>query len=92
MNDKQTDYEPPEGYRGELLERLVKDKIRTWAEIRITKGEAKYEGILLPRSLNTDDRYVTLKVDTGYNLGVFVDDDTKIEEIGYKKENTNFLL
>ncbi|UJG40457.1 MAG: Glu-tRNA(Gln) amidotransferase subunit GatD [Candidatus Heimdallarchaeum aukensis] len=85
MNDKQTDYEPPEGYRGELLERLVKDKIRTWAEIRITKGEAKYEGILLPRSLNTDDRYVTLKVDTGYNLGVFVDDDTKIEEIGYKK-------
>jgi len=28
---------------------------------------------------------VTLKVDTGYNLGVLVDDDTKIEETGYHK-------
>jgi glutamyl-tRNA(Gln) amidotransferase subunit D len=29
--------------------------------------------------------YVTLKVDTGYNLGVLIDDDTKIEELGYQK-------
>ncbi|MHA1399695.1 MAG: Glu-tRNA(Gln) amidotransferase subunit GatD [Candidatus Heimdallarchaeaceae archaeon] len=78
-------YSPPEGYRGKLLERLVKEKIRTWAEIRIKKGEATYEGILLPRSLNTDDRYITLKVDTGYNLGVFIDEQTTIEEIGYQK-------
>ncbi|MHA1303131.1 MAG: Glu-tRNA(Gln) amidotransferase subunit GatD [Candidatus Heimdallarchaeaceae archaeon] len=78
-------YSPPEGYRGKLLERLVKEKIRTWAEIRIKKGEATYEGILLPRSLNTDDRYITLKVDTGYNLGVFIDEQTTIEDIGYQK-------
>jgi len=41
--------------------------------------------VLLPRSQHTADAYVTLKVDTGYNLGVHVDENTRIEEIGYKK-------
>jgi len=75
----------PEGYRGALLERLIKQGIRTWSKVRITKGDARYEGLLLPRSEHTDDVYVTLKVDTGYNLGVLIDDDTKIEELGYQK-------
>lgn len=75
----------PEGYRGALLERLIKQGIRTWSKVRITKGNALYEGLLLPRSEHTDDVYVTLKVDTGYNLGVLIDDDTKIEELGYQK-------
>lgn len=75
----------PEGYRGALLERLIKQGIRTWSKVRITKGNARYEGLLLPRSEHTDDVYVTLKVDTGYNLGVLIDDDTKIEELGYQK-------
>jgi glutamyl-tRNA(Gln) amidotransferase subunit D len=75
----------PEGYRGALLERLIKQGIRTWSKVRITKGNARYEGLLLPRSEHTDDMYVTLKVDTGYNLGVLIDDDTKIEELGYQK-------
>ena len=75
----------PEGYRGALRERLLQDGIRTWSMVKITKGNAVYEGVLLPRSQHTADVYVTLKVDTGYNLGVLVDDNTKIEEIGYKK-------
>lgn len=75
----------PEGYRGALLERLIKQGIRTWSKVRITKGDARYEGLLLPRSEHTDDVYVTLKVDTGYNLGVLIDEDTKIEELGYQK-------
>jgi glutamyl-tRNA(Gln) amidotransferase subunit D len=75
----------PEGYRGALLERLIKQGIRTWSKVRITKGNARYEGLLLPRSEHTDDVYVTLKVDTGYNLGVLIDDNTKIEELGYQK-------
>ena len=77
--------EEPEGYRGHLLERLIKEGIRTWSKVRITKGGATYEGLLLPRSQHTADAYVTLKVDTGYNLGVLVDNDTKIEETGRQK-------
>ncbi len=75
----------PEGYRGLLRERLLKEKIRTWSKISVKKGEAHYEGLLLPRSQHTDDDYITLKVDTGYNLGILVDDETFLKEIGYQK-------
>ncbi len=77
----------PEGYRGVLRERLIKDKIRTWSKIIIKKGDAEYEGLLLPRSQHTDDDYVTLKVDTGYNLGVLIDEEATIKEIGFHKGN-----
>jgi len=83
--EEKSENKGPEGYRGALLERLIKQGIRTWSKVRITKGNARYEGLLLPRSEHTDDVYVTLKVDTGYNLGVLIDDDTKIEELGYQK-------
>jgi len=87
MSDKKESAEDdgPEGYRGALRERLLEEGIRTWSMVKVTKGNAMYEGVLLPRSQHTADVYVTLKVDTGYNLGVLVDDNTEIEEIGYKK-------
>src|SRR4030043_1496502 len=75
----------PEGYRGVLRERLIHEGITTWSKVRIAKGKAVYEGLLLPRSQHTADTYVTLKVDTGYNLGVLVNEDTKIEAFGYQK-------
>jgi glutamyl-tRNA(Gln) amidotransferase subunit D len=75
----------PEGYHGKLLGRLIKEGIRTWSTLKITKENATYEGVLLPRSQHTADSYVTLKVDTGYNLGVFIDDQTIIERTGYRK-------
>ena len=84
-SEKERDNNEPEGYRGALRSRLMKERIRTWSKVRITKGEATYEGLLLPRSEHTADCYVTLKVDTGYNLGVLIDDNTKIEETGRQK-------
>ena len=77
----------PEGYRGELRERLIRENIRTWSKVKVKKDNAIYEGLLLPRSVHTDDDYITLKVDTGYNLGILVNDATIIEEIGYQKGN-----
>ncbi len=77
----------PEGYRGELRERLIREHIRTWSKVKVKKDNAIYEGLLLPRSVHTDDDYITLKVDTGYNLGILVNDATIIEEIGYQKGN-----
>lgn len=83
--DKNNAANEPEGYRGALRERLIKEGIGTWSYVRITKGTAAYEGLLLPRSQHTADAYVTLKVDTGYNLGVLMDDSTKIAKRGYQK-------
>jgi glutamyl-tRNA(Gln) amidotransferase subunit D len=84
-NRDKTGDEGPEGYRGSLRERLIKEGIRTWSKVRITKGKAVYEGLLLPRSEHTANTYVTLKVDTGYNLGVLIDENAKIEETGHQK-------
>ncbi len=83
--DEKTDNSDPEGYRGALRDRLVNEGIRTWSKVKITKGKATYEGLLLPRSQHTADDYVTLKVDTGYNLGVLMDANATIEEFGHQK-------
>jgi glutamyl-tRNA(Gln) amidotransferase subunit D len=83
--EEKVDNGGPDGYRGPLRERLVRERIQAWSKVRITKGRARYEGLLLPRSQHTADDYVTLKVDTGYNLGVLVDENTKIEEFGRQK-------
>lgn len=85
MSETKSEEKGPEGYRGALLDRLLCEGVKTWSKVRIVKGNAKYEGLLLPRSQHTAEDYVTLKVDTGYNLGVLVDADTKIETFGYQK-------
>ena len=84
LSDSENEFDP-EGYRGPLRDRLLKDKIRTWSKVSVKKGDAEYEGLLLPRSQHTDDNYITLKVDTGYNLGILIDEETIIAEIGYQK-------
>jgi glutamyl-tRNA(Gln) amidotransferase subunit D len=79
------EYQPPDGYRGPLLKRLVKEKLRTWSIVRVTKKDGShYEGVLLPRSVHTSDDYISIKVDTGYNIGIMVPDDAEMTEIGYK--------
>ena len=70
------DYSPPDGYRGKLLDRLVKEKLRTWSLVKVKKKDGShYEGVLLPRSQHTADDYLTIKVDTGYNIGIRLPDD-----------------
>lgn len=86
MNSQNNEYKPPDGYRGDLLERLISNKIRTWSIIRVEKKDgAFFEGVLLPRSMHTADDYLTIKThDTGYNIGVKLPDDANITEIGYR--------
>jgi glutamyl-tRNA(Gln) amidotransferase subunit D len=79
------EYTPPEGYRGRLLERLTRERIRTWSEIQVRKPDgAHFKGVVLPRSMHTSDDYLTIKVDTGYNVGIQLPDDATIEEVGYR--------
>ncbi|MHA1187378.1 MAG: Glu-tRNA(Gln) amidotransferase subunit GatD, partial [Candidatus Heimdallarchaeota archaeon] len=40
---------------------------------------------MLPRSQHTSEGYLVLKVDTGYNIGVKITDETTIVEYGYKE-------
>ncbi len=82
------EYKPPDGYRGRILDRLIQEKIRTWSIIKVNKTDGShYEGVLLPRSQHTSDDYLTIKVDTGYNIGIQLPDDASIEEIGFREGN-----
>ncbi|MHA1123708.1 MAG: Glu-tRNA(Gln) amidotransferase subunit GatD, partial [Candidatus Heimdallarchaeota archaeon] len=75
----------PMGYKGSLRARLEKEGVGIWSEVRVEKGDAVYEGVILPRSQHTSEGYLVLKVDTGYNIGVKVTDKTSIAEYGYKE-------
>jgi len=79
------DVKEPTGYKGALRERLLKENIGVWSLVRIKKGNAIYQGVVLPRSEHTSENYLVIKVDTGYNIGIYLTDDCSIEEIGFQK-------
>ena len=41
--------------------------------IKINKEDISYEGILLDRSEDSEDGYLVLKLDNGYNVGVAIE-------------------
>ncbi|MGB9960049.1 MAG: Glu-tRNA(Gln) amidotransferase subunit GatD [Candidatus Bathyarchaeales archaeon] len=70
------------GYRGLAFETLKKIEAEIGDLIRITKGAQTYEGILIPRSEYGDDKHVVIKLRSGYNIGVQITPETRIEKIG----------
>ncbi|WP_457558420.1 Glu-tRNA(Gln) amidotransferase subunit GatD [Candidatus Harpocratesius sp.] len=75
----------PTGYRGKLRERLLREGIGVWSVVKVSRGNAVYEGVILPRSEHTSEDYLVIKVDTGYNVGVKITNDCTIEELGFRK-------
>lgn len=73
------------GYKGAARDTLQRYNVRVWgqAEIKTTRG--RFEGIVLPRSENDDERHIVLKLATGYNIGIAVDTITDMIEKGYKE-------
>lgn len=70
------------GYRGEALQVLRKAGAEIGDMIRIIKGAETYEGILIPRSGYGDEKHVVIKMKSGYNVGVHLTPNTRIEKIG----------
>ena len=85
IKQKEKPKRDPMGYKGLLRKRLEKEGVGIWSQVRVEKGDAVYEGVILPRSQHTSEGYLVLKVDTGYNIGVKITDETSIEEYGYKE-------
>ncbi len=69
-------------YKGEALSALEKAGCTVGDVIRVTTGEKSYEGILIPRSETGDNLHVVVKLKSGYNIGVYITPETKIEKIG----------
>ncbi|WXG40514.1 MAG: Glu-tRNA(Gln) amidotransferase subunit GatD [Candidatus Freyarchaeum deiterrae] len=72
-----------QGYWGFVRKKLEFAEVKIWSVIEVVTPEATYKGVLLPRSDMGDDQHLVLKLDTGYNIGVKITDDTEIKEIGY---------
>jgi glutamyl-tRNA(Gln) amidotransferase subunit D len=70
------------GYKGEALHRLKKAQVEIGDMIRVTKDAETYEGILIPRSEYGDDKHIVIKLKTGYNIGIQITPNTKIEKTG----------
>jgi len=70
------------GYKGEASAGIRKTEAEIGDVLRITKNGQVYEGILIPRSEYGDEKHIVIKLKSGYNVGVRITPDTKIERIG----------
>jgi glutamyl-tRNA(Gln) amidotransferase subunit D len=77
MNQKESS-----GYKGEALSALEKAGCAVGDIIRVTSNGKSYDGILIPRSEYGDNTHVVVKLKSGYNIGVRVTPNTKIEKTG----------
>jgi glutamyl-tRNA(Gln) amidotransferase subunit D len=70
------------GYKGTALNALKQAGCAVGDIIRVTAGGKSYEGILIPRSETGDTTHVVVKLKSGYNIGVRITSNTKIEKVG----------
>ena len=70
------------GYKGSALEALKKADCEVGDIIRVTSKGKTYEGILIPRSELGEGTVVIVKMKSGYNIGIRITPDVKIEKIG----------
>jgi glutamyl-tRNA(Gln) amidotransferase subunit D len=70
------------GYKGLALEVLKSVGAEVGDLIRITKGNQIYEGILIPRSEYGDDKHIVIKLRSGYNIGIRLTPDARVEKVG----------
>lgn len=73
------------GYKGRALEVLKSYSIRVWSDAKVSTTRGDFQGIVLPRSENDDQRHIVLKLVTGYNIGIAVDTIQDMHELGYKE-------
>ena len=70
------------GYKGKALAIIKEVGADVGDMVRVTKGKEIYEGILIPRSEYGDESHIVVKLKNGYNIGVEVTSETKVERIG----------
>ena len=70
------------GYRGHALKLLKSVGAEIGDVIRVTKDGESWEGILIPRSEIGDDQHVVVKMKSGYNVGVRIDQSAQLEKVG----------
>jgi glutamyl-tRNA(Gln) amidotransferase subunit D len=62
----------------EIEEKLKKINAETGDIIRIKRPHDQHDGVLMPHHAFSDDDIITIKLKTGYNIGIAVDEKTEI--------------
>ena len=70
------------GYKGAALEALKKADCEVGDIIQVISKDKTYEGILIPRSELGEGTAVIIKMKSGYNIGIRITPDVKIEKMG----------
>ena len=70
------------GYKGEALEAIKKSGCEVGDVVRVTSDGKSYEGILIPRAEYGDNAHIVVKLKSGYNVGIRLTENVKIEKIG----------
>jgi len=68
------------GYSGKALECLKKNNVKAGDSIKIT-ADLTYSGILMPRYESSDDKHLVIKLRSGYNAGINIDEIQKIQVV-----------
>ncbi len=70
-----------QGYRGLPLEILRKAGVKVGDMVRVQKDDYIVEGLLMPRIELGDPDHLVIKLANGYNVGIKVSSQTKVEKI-----------
>jgi glutamyl-tRNA(Gln) amidotransferase subunit D len=70
------------GYKGEALRLLKQANCDIGDIIRVTSKGKVYDGILIPRAELGEGTIVIVKMKSGYNVGIKVTKEVKVEKIG----------
>ena len=70
------------GYKGTALKALEDAEAKIGDIVRVSNIGEEYEGTLIPRSELGDDKHIVIKLKNGYNVGIKVTRDTRVERTG----------
>jgi len=73
------------GYKGKSFEYLKQKDVNVGDSIKII-SDLTYTGILMPRYETSEDSHIVLKLKSGYNIGIELDEIKDIEKISSPEE------
>ena len=73
------------GYKENVITILKKFNARVWSDIEIETNKGTFTGVVLPRSETAPDGYLVLKLITGYNIGIDINNIISMKETGFKE-------
>jgi len=68
-------------YSDRLQKMLKTSKVKEGSKVRVTTSKGEFEGTVMPHHEFSDSDVVVLKLKSGYNIGITVDDRSKISVI-----------